>query len=124
MHCNEIPFMNFFFGICAASVPTHIHVCERFINSQDQSTYFPAAEEADRSWEYINLSQIDECRNWEREHYNFVFKITVSFLRINKWEQETHTGFSPALHLQCGIYFGADKNFKKIYFASLSIKTV
>jgi hypothetical protein len=27
--------------------------------------YFAAAKEADRSWEYINRSQIHECRNWE-----------------------------------------------------------
>jgi len=32
----------------------HSCVCERFIYSQDQCTYFPAAEWADRSWEYIN----------------------------------------------------------------------
>jgi hypothetical protein len=29
-------------------------VSERFIYTQDRSTYFPAAEWADRSWEYIN----------------------------------------------------------------------
>jgi hypothetical protein len=32
------------------------HSCERFIYSQDQSTYFPAAGYADRSEEYINRS--------------------------------------------------------------------
>jgi hypothetical protein len=38
-------------------------VCERFIYSHERSTYFPAAEKADRSLEiYIYLSQIDECR--------------------------------------------------------------
>ncbi len=41
----------------------HSCVCVRFIYSQDLSTYFPAAEEADPSWKYINLSQIYECRN-------------------------------------------------------------
>ncbi len=41
----------------------HSCVYERFIYSQDRSTYFPAAEQADRSWKYINLSQIYECRN-------------------------------------------------------------
>ncbi len=38
----------------------HTCVCERFIYSQDRSTYFPAAEYADRSWEYINRSQTRE----------------------------------------------------------------
>jgi hypothetical protein len=31
----------------------HSCVCERFIYSHDWSTYFPAAEYADGSWEYI-----------------------------------------------------------------------
>jgi hypothetical protein len=35
----------------------HSCVYERFIYSQDRSKYFPAAEQADRSWKYINLSQ-------------------------------------------------------------------
>ncbi len=47
----------------------HSCVCERFIYSQDQSTYFPAAEQTDRSWKYINLSQTYKCRDWETEHY-------------------------------------------------------
>jgi hypothetical protein len=38
-------------------------VYELFIFSQDPSTYFPAAEKADRSWEYINRSQTHECGN-------------------------------------------------------------
>jgi hypothetical protein len=33
-------------------------ICERFIYSQDRSTYFAAAKLADRSWEFINRSQI------------------------------------------------------------------
>ncbi len=40
-------------------------VSERFIDSQDSSTYFPAAEKADRLWEYINPSQTHECGNWD-----------------------------------------------------------
>jgi hypothetical protein len=39
-------------------------------------------------------------RNWEREHYNSVLEVTVSFLGIHKWEPGIYTGFSPALHLQ------------------------
>jgi hypothetical protein len=55
--------------------------------------------------EYINLSQIFECRNWETEHYNSVVEITVSFLGIHKWERDTYTRFSPALHLQCEVLY-------------------
>ncbi len=54
----------------------HSCICERFIYSNDWSS-------ADRSWEYINRSQIHECGNWETEHYYSV------------------CGFSAAFHLQC-----------------------
>ncbi len=54
-------------------------ICERFINSYDRSTYFAAANmKVDRSWEYINCSQIYECGNWERGR-------AVSFLEIHKY---------------------------------------
>jgi hypothetical protein len=43
----------------------HSCVCERFIYSQDRSSYFPVAEKADRSWEYINRSQTHENGNWD-----------------------------------------------------------
>jgi hypothetical protein len=43
----------------------HLCVCERFIYSQDRSTYLPAAEKADWWWEYINRSQTHECGNWD-----------------------------------------------------------
>jgi hypothetical protein len=44
---------------------SYSRICERFIYSQDRSTYFAAAKKADLSWEYINRSQIHECRDWE-----------------------------------------------------------
>jgi hypothetical protein len=53
----------------------HSCVSEQFIYSQYRSTYFPAAEQADQSWKYINLSQIYECMNWETKHYNCVLEI-------------------------------------------------
>ncbi len=43
----------------------HLWACERYTYSQDQSTYFPAAEYADRFWEYVNRSQTHECGNWD-----------------------------------------------------------
>ncbi len=36
----------------------HSYICEHLIYSHDWPTYFPAAKEADRSWEYIIRSQI------------------------------------------------------------------
>jgi hypothetical protein len=35
----------------------------------------PQQKKADRSWEYINHSQIHECGNWETGHYNYVLEI-------------------------------------------------
>jgi hypothetical protein len=44
----------------------HIHVSVSVCDvSHDQSTYFPAAEYADRSWEYINRTPKHECMNWD-----------------------------------------------------------
>ncbi len=53
--------------------------CEWFMYSCDRSAYFAAAKQADQSWEYINRSQIHECRNWVRV-------LTVSFLGIHNSE--------------------------------------
>ncbi len=53
----------------------HSCVCEQFIYSHDRSTYFHAAEYADRSWEFINRTQKHECMNW-------VFGRAVPFLGI------------------------------------------
>jgi hypothetical protein len=39
-------------------------VCEHIIYSQDQSTYFPAAEKADRPWEYIKRSHTHKGGNF------------------------------------------------------------
>ncbi len=92
MHCNKkshlfIPFL----GIARhQSQFAHSCVCERFIYSQDLPTYFPAAEQADGSWKYINFSQTYEFRSWETELYNSVLEITVSFLGIHKWEPDIY----------------------------------
>jgi hypothetical protein len=76
----------------------HSFVCERFIY---QSTYIPAAEQADRLWEYINRSQTHEC-GWKlglrpsnsfsgNIRFNFsvlclcsVFLLAVIKYRVNK----------------------------------------
>ncbi len=60
--------------------------------------------QTDPEIQYINLSQIYECRNWETGHINSVLEITDSILRIHKWEQDIYIGFSAALHLQCSVF--------------------
>ncbi len=78
----------------------HSCVCEQLYISRI-GPYISVQQKAERSWKYINFSQIYECRNWETERYNSVLETTVSFLGIHKWEQDIYIGFSPALHLQC-----------------------
>ncbi len=64
VHCKENPI---YVLKKLRHQPQFPHSCfsERFIYSHDRFTYFPAAEQADRSWEYIDRSQKHECRNWD-----------------------------------------------------------
>jgi hypothetical protein len=56
IHCKEDPIYVFLEMKLSGLVPNfHIHVSvriEQFIYSHDQSTYFAAAKQADRSYEY------------------------------------------------------------------------
>ncbi len=63
--------------------------------SQDQSAYFAAAKLADWSWEYINRTQIHECRNWEQGP-------AVSFLGIHEsdFRYSVCLMFAAFIHLQ------------------------
>ncbi len=61
-HCSENPTYVSQKKNCAF-VPISC-ICERFIDSQDQATYFPAAKYADQLWEYINRLTQGECKNW------------------------------------------------------------
>ncbi len=90
-------------GIARPQSQIHIHVSVSDLCIPRIGLYFPAAKQAERSWKFINLSQIYECRtrNWETEHYNYCLEVSVSFLGIHKWEPDIYIGFSPALDLQC-----------------------
>jgi hypothetical protein len=48
-----------------------------YIHVPSHDIYIPmiGPRRTDRSWEYINRSQIHECGNWETEHYNSVLEI-------------------------------------------------
>ncbi len=69
----------------------HSCVCERSIYFHDWSTYFPAAEQADQSWEYINRSQTHEPPQFLFWEYLFRIFDIVSL-------QCAHKNF-----LHCGI---------------------
>jgi hypothetical protein len=43
---------------CSVSQFRHSFICERFIYFQDMSTYSAAGKYVDRSWEYVNRSEI------------------------------------------------------------------
>jgi hypothetical protein len=59
-------------------VPT-LYICERFIYFQDPSAYSAAGKYVDRSWEYINCSQMNveigtEAAQFpEKEYINVIF---------------------------------------------------
>ncbi len=80
---TKIPFMYSFSGNCAASVLIAIHscVCERFIYSQNRSTYFLQQNRQTDSDNklYINRSQTHECGNWDCSR-------PIPFLRISNFE--------------------------------------
>jgi hypothetical protein len=56
-----------------------ICVCERFIYSHNRSAYSGAGKYVDRSWEYINHSQTNQCGNW---HWGRA----IPFMGIHKWD--------------------------------------
>ncbi len=59
----------------------HSCFCERFITSHKRSVYSAAGKYVDRSWEYINRSQIHECGNWDWSR-----AIPVLGIGIHKWD--------------------------------------
>jgi hypothetical protein len=97
---RKIPFITSFSGKYTASVP--------HILASMSDLYIPigphiSLQQKNRQTDPGNLSQIDEYRKWETEHYNSVLEITVSFLGIRKLEPDIYIEFSPTLHLQCRV---------------------
>ncbi len=73
---TKIPFMYFFSGNCAASVPVFTFMCLWVIYIFPGSVHIFGCSKIDRPiLEYINLSQIYEWSNWETEHYNFFLSV-------------------------------------------------
>ncbi len=101
----------------------HSCVCERFIYSQDRYTYFPAAEQADGSWEYLNRPQTHNCWNWDTGRAIPFLVIFISNLRycvfavcyshlsvsypithLSSQPSNTFPYCSTAIHLSCLLY--------------------
>ncbi len=67
---------------CVASVPISTFMCLwaiYIVYSHNQSAYSAAEKYVDRSWEYINRSQTQECWAWD-------WGPAISFLGIHKWD--------------------------------------
>ncbi len=60
-------------------------VFERFIHCHDQSSYSAAGIYVDRSWEYINRSQIHECGNWD-------WGCAIPYMGIHRWDFRCSVG--------------------------------
>jgi hypothetical protein len=66
----------------------HSCCCERFIYSPNGSANCAAGKYMDRSWKYINRSQIHECENWNCEATQFLF-----------WEDTNQIFFAAVLRI-------------------------
>ncbi len=70
-HCNANPIYIFLFWELRGLSPNfHTHVSVSYLQYSiyvflGSVQIFPAAEYADRSWEYINRSQTHECGSWD-----------------------------------------------------------
>ncbi len=65
-NCNQNPISVFPKKNRAASVPfPHLCVCERFIYSQDRSTYFLQQNSQTNRGNTVHINSAHECGNWD-----------------------------------------------------------
>ncbi len=81
MHYTENPIYVFLEMKLLGLVPKfyiHVSVSDLYIPRIGLVCLFGCSKMkmADKSWEYMNRSQIQECGNWETESYNSVLEIT------------------------------------------------
>jgi hypothetical protein len=95
VHCNENTiYVLLSWGLCGFSPNFHIHVSVGdFYIPWSGPHIFLQQHRQTNPWKCINLSQINEYRIWETEHYNSVLEIKVSFLGRHKWESDIYIGF-------------------------------
>ncbi len=86
---------------------SHLCVCERSIYSHVWPTYFPAAEQAERSEEFINRSQKHESRNADCSravHFLGIFISNFLYCVLYLCSKTVCTAVKyPAVYLQQGI---------------------
>jgi hypothetical protein len=84
VHFKQDPIYVFPEMNCATSFPIpNSCICERFIYSQDRSTYFAAANKGGQIGGIKNRSQIHKCNNWERDRAVSFLGICVSNFRYS-----------------------------------------
>ncbi len=79
---TKIPFIYSFSGNSATSAPISTFMCLWVIYIDPGAVFiFPPAEQAGRSWEYINRSQTHDCGNWDWDPDIPILGIFVSKFR-------------------------------------------
>ncbi len=100
-HCNETHLCILRKGMARPqSQFAHSCVSERFMYSWNRSTYFPKAEQTDRSWENINRAQTLECGNWDCDRPIPFLGIFVSNFRYCVFAVHVHAVLQPTISLK------------------------
>ncbi len=95
IHCKVNPIYVFLFWELRGLSPNfHIHVSASDLYTPRIGPHTSLSQNRQTdpgNWYRMELnSQKDECRNLEKENYNSVLEITVSFLGIHKWELDIY----------------------------------